>query len=85
MQQERMVSINKKSSDLGYSIERKYSVNYLDNSLDVSMTFSKVDWSQLGGSFSVLVVALEDTTRTFTLASDNSTHGAIIWVCITII
>lgn len=51
---------------------------HLNYTFDVTMTFRVVDWSQFGCSFAVLVVALEDTTGTFTLASNNSTHVSFI-------
>jgi hypothetical protein len=47
---------------------------YLNDTLDVSMTLGKIDRPQFGCSLAVLVVALEDTAGTFTLASDNSSH-----------
>lgn len=50
---------------------------YPDHTLDVTMTFSIVNWSQLRGSLTVLVVALEDTTGTLTLAPDDSSHGLL--------
>lgn len=49
-------------------------LTYLDNSLDVAVSFGEVDGPQLGGSFSVLIVALKDTTSPLTLTPDNSTH-----------
>ena len=48
---------------------------YLHDALDVAMTLGKVDGTELGGSLSVLVVALEDRSSTFSLGSDNSSHG----------
>lgn len=49
-------------------------MTYLHNSFDISVAFGIVDGSQLCCSLTVLVVALEDTTSTFTLASNNSSH-----------
>lgn len=55
-------------------------MTYLDDSLDVSMTFGVVDRPQFGGSLTMLVVALEDTTGTLTLASNNSSH-LVVLIC----
>ena len=46
----------------------------LYDSLDVAMSFGKVDGTELGRSFAMFVVALENRTGTFTLTSDDASH-----------
>ena len=49
-------------------------MTYLDDTLDVAMTLGIINRPQLGCSLTVLVVALENTSGTFTLASNDSSH-----------
>lgn len=51
-----------------------HSKTYLHNTFDVAMSLRIVNWSQFGRSLTMLIVALEDTAGTFTLASDDSSH-----------
>lgn len=46
----------------------------LNNSLQITITFRVVQRSELGRSFSVFSMGLEDTPSSLTLASNNSTH-----------
>lgn len=46
----------------------------LDKTLDVAVTLGEVERAELGGSLAVLVVALEDTTSSFTLDTDTASH-----------
>jgi len=48
--------------------------DFLDDTLDVAVSLSEIQRAELGSSFTVLVVALEDTTRTLALCSDDASH-----------
>jgi len=48
--------------------------NFLNDTLDVSLSLGKVDGPQFGGPLAMLVVRLEDASCSLTLGSDNSSH-----------
>ena len=48
--------------------------SHLDDTLDVSVTLGVVDGPELGGSLAMLVVGLEDSSGSFTLDADSTSH-----------
>merc|ERR1711980_3386 len=48
--------------------------NFLDDTFDVAMSFSEILGPELRGSFAVFSVSLEDSTSSFTLSTNNTTH-----------
>jgi len=50
----------------------------LDDSFDVAVSLSKVQDSVVGGTLSVVVVGLEDSSSSLSLCSDNSTHVELL-------
>ena len=49
-------------------------MSYLNDTLDVAMSFSEILGTKLGSSFTVFRVRLEDSSGTFTLGTNNTSH-----------
>lgn len=47
---------------------------YLDDSLDIAMTFGEIFGAKLWCSLTMLRMGLENTSGTFTLGTNNTTH-----------
>ena len=72
---DRLVLVRVAESDDGEWSSSSWVVDdVLHESLDVAVTLGIVEWAKLGGSLAVLVVALEDTTSSFTLDTDTASH-----------
>ena len=48
---------------------------YLDDTLDVAMSFGEIFGAEFGGSFAMFSVSLEDSSCSFTLGTNNTTHS----------
>merc|ERR1712231_40972 len=48
--------------------------NFLDYSFNVTMSLGEIFRAEFGCSFAVFRVGLEDSTRSFTLRTNNTTH-----------
>ncbi len=48
--------------------------DFLDKTSDVSVTFRVIELSELGGALASSSMGLEDTSGTFSLGSNHSTH-----------
>jgi len=60
--------------DSKWSTSARIMDDLLHDSFDVTITFSVIQRSQLCWPLSKLLVSSEDTSRTFTLSSDHSSH-----------
>jgi len=58
----------------GYLTAKPICKTYLDNSLDIPVTFGIVHSPQFGCTLAVLRVSSENTTRPLSLASDHASH-----------
>ncbi len=54
------------------------SSSHLDYSLNVTVPFREVFRPEFRGSFTVLGVSFENSTGTFTLGADNSSHAVLL-------
>jgi len=49
--------------------------DFLDDTLDVAMSFGEIFGAEFGGSFAMFSVSLEDSSCSFTLGTNNTTHS----------